>query len=731
MTDLHIRSPWKPMWIRWLLSFFAFLVLGIMYTYPAIAHFHSAVIGDGGDSPGMLWQLAWVRGWLEGVHPLYYTHAVLFPFGANLAWSALDLPLTIPGAAFIPWFGLVGTYNILVWVALALNAWTASLLCYRITRNFFASIIGGAVFGFSAYTLGQTLSHLNLVTSFGLPLVVIAWLQIADSPLPTRRNILRNGIFLGFAVAVATYSTYDYGIYALELLLLLLLLTKKWSGSQWKSLFTAAITFLVIMAPTLAALLIGQGAVAPAGKFLPGLHTPFVVDLFGYFSPSPINTILGSRVWSGIPFTLSPNFGEGPPFLGYLPLISLGYQWWKRRLALSKPWFIVMWVFAVLSLGPLLHINGVASGVLLPEWVLQAIPFINVTLPSRFAVIVMLMAAIISAQALENFFSTLDSGLARSVAASIGVALIVVSTWTAPYVITVFKKSALDNVLASRGGVVLEVPVVVPWTGIGVGPTGYLFDQAAERMRYTLVEGYESRLPQHVINYFGSQPTLIAIYLYQQHLTVPQNILLEAKSQAHYFLWFEHIRTIAVRSAYLANFSATARFVQSLFGARLSHIGSNAYIKIGHISPIRNQPLTPVAYGPGSLMLTNGWSYLEQSTTQSWRWSNGLSSAVKVPVFTGFKTTLQMIVSPFSYPHAPPLKVSVYYHKESIGAFTLTRGQAKVPLAIKLPKSNVTGFATVRLVYSWDAIPARVLTGSTDSRALSIKDEEIGWTTSR
>ena len=67
----------------------------------------------------------------------------------------------------------VVSFNVLTLLAPALSAWTAFLLARYLTRDRFASFIGGYLFGFSSYELGQLLGHLHMDLIFIVPLLLL------------------------------------------------------------------------------------------------------------------------------------------------------------------------------------------------------------------------------------------------------------------------------------------------------------------------------------------------------------------------------------------------------------------------------------------------------------------------------------------------------------------------------------------------------------------------------
>src|SRR5262249_577283 len=82
--------------------------------------------------------------------------------------------------------GPVFTYNFACLLVCALAAWCMYILCYYVTAAYWPSLVGGYVFGFSAYMLGQIVGHMNLALVFPAPLLVLLLIRaflIYGSPL--------------------------------------------------------------------------------------------------------------------------------------------------------------------------------------------------------------------------------------------------------------------------------------------------------------------------------------------------------------------------------------------------------------------------------------------------------------------------------------------------------------------------------------------------------------------
>ena len=87
----------------------------------------------------------------------------------------------MPSLAFIAWpitagWGPVFSFNVVTISAPALAAFAAFLLCTELTDRYLPSLVGGWLFGFSSYEMGQLMGHLPLDFTACIPLLV--WLTV-------------------------------------------------------------------------------------------------------------------------------------------------------------------------------------------------------------------------------------------------------------------------------------------------------------------------------------------------------------------------------------------------------------------------------------------------------------------------------------------------------------------------------------------------------------------------
>jgi len=201
----------RPIWLG-LAAFFLFLVASfVVFGSPIVGGHQERYVGNGsaGDPIFDEWALGLTPWELSHGHVPLRTDRILAPEGADLTWVT-----SMPGPAFVMWpvtkaFGSLASYNILMILAPALAAWAAYLLCYRLTRRYAASLVGGAMFGFSAYMTGHMHGHLNLVLVFLIPLGVYLVVRHVEGSLGSRAFVgwlalVLVGLFTVFTELAAT-----------------------------------------------------------------------------------------------------------------------------------------------------------------------------------------------------------------------------------------------------------------------------------------------------------------------------------------------------------------------------------------------------------------------------------------------------------------------------------------------------------------------------------------------
>jgi hypothetical protein len=174
----HVIAPRRCAFgLHGLCALLIYFALAATFLARGIVHrFSTAYIGHSTDPPMLMWLMAWpLHAIRHGLNPLF-TNAIWAPEGFNLAWSPLMLPLAPISMPLIDAAGPAFTYNFICVLAIASAAWCAFILCRYVTGAFWPALVGGYVFGFSAYMLAHVSAHVDVVLVFPIPLFV--WLLI-------------------------------------------------------------------------------------------------------------------------------------------------------------------------------------------------------------------------------------------------------------------------------------------------------------------------------------------------------------------------------------------------------------------------------------------------------------------------------------------------------------------------------------------------------------------------
>jgi hypothetical protein len=377
---------------------FIYLLLSLLY-FGAVGDYGHMYLGWGLDPIQFIWFLNWWP-WAiaHGLNP-FISYYVWYPHGFNLTWAT-----SIPSAALLMWpltwlAGPVVSYNVLSLVAPALSAWTGFLLARYLTRDTPASLIGGYLFGFSAYELGELLGHLNLNMIFAVPLVVLLVVQRIRGDLSRPRFVaalaLAMFVQLGFSSELLA-TTCFFG--AITWAIFLAFATAEERRRLWTvagEIILAAGIMAVVAAPFLYFVMQNRADVPPQ------IHDPAA------FSNDPLNYLLPYEILPGRtlfwtnPLPALPHYRDNAGYDAYLglPLILILILQLRelRRRPYLKPLLLSLLAIMILSLGPTLHIAGVATRLWLP-WILGVrLPLIGQALPNRFSLFVALAAGLTAA----------------------------------------------------------------------------------------------------------------------------------------------------------------------------------------------------------------------------------------------------------------------------------------------------------------------------------------------
>ena len=353
-----------------------------------------------GDIPEGVWSLAWPAYALaHGLNPLY-TNWADWPYGVNLMNNTSTPLLGIVFAPFTLLFGALSTYSLLMRLALALSGISMCFVLRRWTKWWPAAFIGGLVYEFSPFMVGQSQSHLFL-TFIPLPPIIAALL---DEVFVRRRHVVRNGIVLGLVVAaqfMISAEILGITLFATALCLVVLVVlhpvaTRERLRDIGRGAAAAVVTAVVVAGYPLWVYFRGpyhvSGAPHPLselesyGSSLGSLIYPTNLEHFGF----------GSWLAKGMALTLQ-NGVESTTYVGIPLLVLLAYIVYRcRRVAQVQLFAVVAFGAWVITLGAKRH------GVRLPYDLITRIPLLNGALDLRYSFLMYLAIAVVSAIGLDR-----------------------------------------------------------------------------------------------------------------------------------------------------------------------------------------------------------------------------------------------------------------------------------------------------------------------------------------
>lgn len=360
-----------------------------------------------GDAVQEVWFLRWPLFAMEHALNPFFSGFMNAPKGVNLAINTSAPALGVVSAPLQLVAGSVATYNVLLVLAMAGSAFVMCLALRRWVQSRLAAFVGGLVYGFSPFLIGEGIGHLFLTAAFLPPLVLLV---LDDLVVSQGHSAWRDGILLGALLAVQYYispevlaMTAVMAVCGVVLLALARLRTvrARLPHIARSVVLAAAVCALALGYPVWMSLAGPQHVVGPPhpiaeldvysgdlfGPVLPTLHQVF----------APVSLKLRGDELSG------SNPTENGMYLG-IPLIAvLAALIWALRRCGTFLYFLALGVVAgVLALGPRLVVDTHHTGIRMPFTVIQHLPFIQDILPVRFSLFEQLFAAAALAVGLDR-----------------------------------------------------------------------------------------------------------------------------------------------------------------------------------------------------------------------------------------------------------------------------------------------------------------------------------------
>jgi hypothetical protein len=385
-----------------------YLGISLVMLHPISNIEHLARASYPGDARLNIWTLAWANHVMAHPGTALFDANIFFPARETFAYSEHLVGIALFS---FPVYAITGNptlaYNLVWFAAILLNAITAHVLVWRVTRSHVAALVGGTGFAFSFFSMLHGHGHIQLVWTFWMPLTLIAiggWARTSSWPraaVVAATLVLQALASWYMAVLVLVLA----GAY-LPFALVLQRPIRGRVGLLCSQALAIAAVFLVCVLPFARPYMnFPPGPVAEAGTLS--------ADLASYLVP-PQGTWLGARWPEWLPGHPREPYGESTLFAGYVrPLLAaIGLFWICMTVRRSPPdrSLTIAFSFAcvLVVVGAWLSLGPSRDGLSVPSLYDLFIRLPGMRLfraPGRFALLVtlgMAMAAAVGALAVMN-----------------------------------------------------------------------------------------------------------------------------------------------------------------------------------------------------------------------------------------------------------------------------------------------------------------------------------------
>ena len=476
-----------------------------------LPHLGTADVGlpGWGDPTIYMWSLAWwPHALLHGLNP-FLTNALFVPDRVDLG-GVTAVPLAALVAAPITLlFGPIVSYNLLMLASPTLAAFFAFLLCRYITRSFAASLVGGYVFGFSTYILGQMLGHLHLVLIFPIPAAVHLTLRLIDGRIGERRFIALIALCLATLFLCSSelaFTLVPLGAVALAVAFALAPAARERIIIAVKLILAAGVAAVLVTSPFIYYGLKGNLQFPPTDNG--------GGDAIGFFVPTSL-VRLGRKYFAAVANATNNThtLSECATYIGLpLALIVARYSVTRWRAASTKILVATLAIVVVLLFGARLYVGGYPT-IPLP-WKVIDYSLVRNVVPSRLGLYMFLIVGVIAAMWLAQRRAG-RWGVAKWAVAAVSIAFLVPNIgsglWRGREPNSTFFTTHEYRRVLRRGETVLALP-------FGQFGTGMLW-QAETGMWFRLAGGFVN--PVYPADYYRD-PLFPA--LYEQAKPNPQTL---------------------------------------------------------------------------------------------------------------------------------------------------------------------------------------------------------------
>ncbi len=692
-----------------------YTLLALFFTWPLPLHLATHIPGEATwafDESTFIWNMWWLKFSLLNLSqtPLESGY-IFFPLGIklttytfNLFNAAFGLPLQL-GLASLP---LASNLTLLFSYAssaygmflLSLYLLTSKPETRSLSPHYLAAFAAGAVFAFSASRMMYVaLGHYNFVTIQWFPFYTLFLLKTLRQG--GRQRILLTSLFAAFCL----YAELTFSVFLLFITLIVFI-------SEWATVgkgFPAHLLNKLALIGLLTLILAAPFGLSVLPDFLdPAYAQPgwgeslkLSADLVGLFTLTPLHPLSGLD-WVGELRAVIEGTGRfndaNTLFLGYgiLALALLGYAVRRRE---NRLWLWSVIIFAILSLGPLLTINGQNRFNLdglevtypLPCALLHYIPLVNANrVPNRFGIPLTMAMAVMVGYAVMWINERWGERKPRSGAGEKGVStpqrlrptllpllafnmlllvLLLFDQVSVPLPLSDARIPAAYDQIGAEPDQFTLMQLPLGWRNsygtVGAERTQLQYYQAAHRR--PMLGGNTSRNPAFKFDYYRNIPLFAAITEAELYRRVDDLTLQRARSQAAELMTLYNIKylvihqPIANRKPYEDTFIATRKLTLDLIPHRAEPVYRSPGLEVIAVeqAPVPEPLMLDFGDWRSDPYRGEGWAGNEEIFAATANWAIAPDAVIFFPVRDSGDRRLALQIAPFSYPGMSPQTVTL------------------------------------------------------------------------
>jgi hypothetical protein len=370
-----------------------FIAVAFFITAPLWLNLDHELRDDPQDQAFFEWMMAHgARVLTDGVYP-FFSDRMNYPDGVNIMANTSVLAVSLPMTPITLLFGPHVSFNVFLTLALAV---TGISWYWVLSRQFVASRLAawvGALFcTFAPGMVSHAGGHPNIVSQFLIPLII--WRVLA---LRTGRA-LRNGLIVAgllvwqafINLEILFMTAVGLGIFCA----VMAIARRRSHPGEARHFLRGLLVAGGVTLATLAYPLSVQFFGPQSYQGLPQFVRNFGADL-GSFTAYAQRSVAGNSV---VATPLAQNASEQNAFFGWgLVILFFGLIAWMRRNVAVVSLGAVALLFAAMSLGPRIYLNGINTGIPGVWAVLHSIPVLNSAVPTRWAMAIAPIVGIVLA----------------------------------------------------------------------------------------------------------------------------------------------------------------------------------------------------------------------------------------------------------------------------------------------------------------------------------------------